>query len=213
MARAYSLDLRERVVATVLQGGLSRREAATRLGVAVSSGIKRVDDRSAWEFVHAEERSYKTKMPIASERDHCDITRRRAQCFKYQDRIDPSRLVFIDGPQGPLLRWRGVSPENGAKTNMPPFRGWAPCGERFSVKAPHGHWQTSIAITALRHGRVEAPWLLVGPVNGEGFLLYVEPALRYRTRSRKRSRKGRCRRCYPASASSSRTSIRKRRAT
>ena len=34
MARAYSLDLRERVVAAVMTGGLSRREAAARFGVA-----------------------------------------------------------------------------------------------------------------------------------------------------------------------------------
>ena len=43
MARAYSLDLRERVVAAVLAGGLSRREAAVRFGVAVSTAIKWVD--------------------------------------------------------------------------------------------------------------------------------------------------------------------------
>ena len=35
---------------------------------------------------------------------------------KYQDRIDPSRLVFID--------------ETWTKTNMAPLRGWAPRGER-----------------------------------------------------------------------------------
>jgi putative transposase len=117
MARAYSLDLRERVVVAVLQGGLSRREAAARFGVAVSTAIKwveryrqtgsaapgkmgghkpkkiigapadwlrqrcreraftlrglvnelasecalKVDYRSVWEFVHAENLSYKKR--------------------------------------------------------------------------------------------------------------------------------------------------------
>ena len=43
MARAYSLDLRERVVAAVMRGGLSRREAAARFGVAASTAVKWVE--------------------------------------------------------------------------------------------------------------------------------------------------------------------------
>jgi transposase len=83
--------------------------------------------------------------------------------MKYQGRLDPDRLVFID--------------ETWAKTNMAPLRGWAPRGERLEVKVPHGHWKTSTFIAALRSDRVEAPWLLDGPINGESFLLYVEQVL------------------------------------
>jgi Transposase and inactivated derivatives len=43
MAKAYSLDLRERLVAAVLEGGMSRRQAAERFGVALSTAIKWVD--------------------------------------------------------------------------------------------------------------------------------------------------------------------------
>ena len=32
-------------------------------------------------------------------------------------------------------------------------------------------------LAALRHDRIEAPWLLDGPINGEKFLLYVEKVL------------------------------------
>ena len=32
-------------------------------------------------------------------------------------------------------------------------------------------------IAALRHDRVEAPWLIDGPINGESFRLYVEKVL------------------------------------
>ena len=32
----------------------------------------------------------------ASEQDRADIARRRAQWKKYQSRLDPKRLVFID---------------------------------------------------------------------------------------------------------------------
>jgi transposase len=39
MARPYSIDLRERVVAAVERDGLSRNEAAARFGVAISTAI------------------------------------------------------------------------------------------------------------------------------------------------------------------------------
>lgn len=43
MARPYSIDLRERVVAAVEEGGLSRRRAALQFGVAISTAIKWVE--------------------------------------------------------------------------------------------------------------------------------------------------------------------------
>ena len=100
---------------------------------------------------------------VASERERPDVARRREQWLKYQGRIDPDRLVFID--------------ETWAKTNMAPLRGWAPKGERLEGKVPHGHWKTSTFLAALRSDRVEAPWLFDGPINGESFLLYVEQLL------------------------------------
>ncbi len=39
MAKPYSMDLRERVVAAVEEGGLSRNQAAARFGVAISTAI------------------------------------------------------------------------------------------------------------------------------------------------------------------------------
>jgi transposase len=60
---------------------------------------------------------------------------------------------------------------------MAPLRGWAPKGEGIEAKVPHGHWKTSTFLAALRCDRVEAPWLLDGPINGESFLLYVDQLL------------------------------------
>jgi transposase len=60
---------------------------------------------------------------------------------------------------------------------MAPLHGWAPRGQRLKAKVPHGHWKTSTFLAALRHDRVEAPWLIDGPINGECFLLYVEKVL------------------------------------
>jgi transposase len=100
---------------------------------------------------------------VAGERDRPDVARRRAQWIKYQDRVDPSRLVFID--------------ETWTRTNMAPLRGWAPRGSRLIAKVPDGRWKTMTFLAALRHDRIEAPWLLEGPIDGESFTTYVEKVL------------------------------------
>ena len=61
---------------------------------------------------------------------------------------------------------------------MAPLRGWAPLGKRLKAKVPQGHWKTMTFLAALRHDRVDAPWLTRGPINGERFRLYVEQMLR-----------------------------------
>ena len=91
------------------------------------------------------------------------MARRRGQWLKYRPRVDPSRLVFID--------------ETWTKTNMAPLRGWAPRGQRLPTAAPFGHWNTMTFVAALRRDRIEAPWLLDGPINGERFLIYIEQVL------------------------------------
>jgi transposase len=60
---------------------------------------------------------------------------------------------------------------------MTPLFGWGPVGERLQAEAPHGHWCTMTFLAALRHDRVEAPWLIDGPINGERFLLYIREVL------------------------------------
>ncbi len=100
---------------------------------------------------------------VAGERDRPDVARRRAQWVKYQNKIAPERLVFID--------------ETWTKTNMAPLRGWAPLGMRLKAKVPHGHWKTTTFLAALRHDRIDAPWLVNGPIDGESFQTYVEKVL------------------------------------
>ena len=72
-------------------------------------------------------------------------------------------MVFID--------------ETWTKTNMEPLRGWAPRGIRLTAKVPHGHWKTTTFLAALRHDRIDAPWRLEGPIDGETFRTYVERVL------------------------------------
>jgi transposase len=100
---------------------------------------------------------------VAGERDRPDIARRRAQWARYQDRIAPERLVFID--------------ETWTRTNMAPLRGWAPRSRRLPAKVPHGRWKTMTFLAALRHDRIDAPWLLEGPIDGESFQIYVKKVL------------------------------------
>lgn len=91
------------------------------------------------------------------------LRRRRQQWIRYQTRIDPKRLVFID--------------ETWVKTNMAPLRGWSTRGKRLVAHTPYGHWKTMTFIAALRHDRISAPWVIDGPINGELFALYVEKVL------------------------------------
>ena len=60
---------------------------------------------------------------------------------------------------------------------MAPLRGWAPRGSRLKAKVPHGRWKTMTFLAALRHDRIDAPWVLDGPINGESFRTYVEKVL------------------------------------
>ncbi len=99
----------------------------------------------------------------ASEQDRPDVARRRAQWTAHQNRIELVRLVFID--------------ETWTKTNMAPLRGWGRRGQRLRAKVPQGRWKTTTFLAALRHDRLDAPWLLDGPINGEKFRLYVEKVL------------------------------------
>ena len=103
------------------------------------------------------------KSALASEIHRPDVARRRARWQRYQGRIDPQRLVFLD--------------ETWVKTNMAPLRGWAPCGERLAGHHPHGHWRTLTFLAALRADRIDAPCLFNGPINGESFTAWVRQAL------------------------------------
>ena len=91
------------------------------------------------------------------------MARRRAQWKKYQDRLDPTRLVFID--------------ETWAKTNMTRRHGRCSRGTRLVAKVPHGRWRTLTFIAALRCDRIAAPCVIDGPINGQSFRAYVEQLL------------------------------------
>lgn len=60
--------------------------------------------------------------------------------------------------------------------------GRCPRGQRLVSAVPHGHWNTTTVIGALRQDGITAPCIFDGPINGEAFRAYVQqclvPALR-----------------------------------
>jgi transposase len=72
-------------------------------------------------------------------------------------------LVFID--------------ETGLNTKMARLYGRSLIGQRCSSALPHGHWQTSTFLAALRHESIEAPFLVEGPVDADVFTAYLEQVL------------------------------------
>jgi len=91
------------------------------------------------------------------------VARRRQQWKKYQGRLDPRRLVFID--------------ETWAKTNMTRRHGRTLRGRRLVARVPHARWRTLTFLAALRCDRIAAPCVIDGPINGVSFLAYVEQIL------------------------------------
>lgn len=80
-----------------------------------------------------------------------------------QQKLDPSRLVFID--------------ETWVKTNMTRPRGRAPRGRRLVDKVPHGHWKTTTFLAALRCTGMTAPLVVDGAINGDIFVAWVRQEL------------------------------------
>ena len=73
------------------------------------------------------------------------------------------RLVFVD--------------ESGANTKMTRRGGRAPVGLRLVTHIPHGHYQTSTLIAAVRLEGACAPWLFEGAMDGEMFLAWIRQGL------------------------------------
>lgn len=67
--------------------------------------------------------------------------------------------------------------ETGLNTKMARVYGRCPVGQRCLSAIPHGHWQSTTFIAALRHESIAAPFLVEGPVDAEVFTVYLEQVL------------------------------------
>jgi transposase len=91
------------------------------------------------------------------------VARKRERWKRWQARLDPSRLVFVD--------------ETWAKTNMTRTHGRCARGQRLVAKVPQGRWTTLTFIAALRCDAVTAPLVIDGPINGDWFLAWTQQVL------------------------------------
>jgi transposase len=55
--------------------------------------------------------------------------------------------------------------------------GWGPTDQRVRDAVPHGHWQSTTFVAALRLDGLFAPMVVDGALNGELFLKYVQQEL------------------------------------
>ena len=67
--------------------------------------------------------------------------------------------------------------ETALNTKLARLHGRCQVGQRCTSAIPHGHWQSSTFIAALRHESVEAPFLIEGPVDTEVFAAYLQHVL------------------------------------
>jgi transposase len=77
--------------------------------------------------------------------------------------VSADKLVFID--------------ESGANTKMTRLYGRIPIGKRLVCRVPHGHYQTTTMIAAVRLRGPQAPWLFGGAMDGELFPAWVKQGL------------------------------------
>jgi transposase len=91
------------------------------------------------------------------------VVEQRSQWHERLAAVPSARLVFVD--------------ESGANTKMTRLYGRAPVGERRVAHVPHGHYQTSTLIAAVRLRGPCAPWLFEGAMDGEMFLAWVRQGL------------------------------------
>ena len=77
--------------------------------------------------------------------------------------VPADRLVFVD--------------ESGANTQMTRRYGRSPIGQRLACPVPHGHYQTTTLVAAVRLKGPQAPWWFGGAMDGELFLAWVKQGL------------------------------------
>jgi len=99
----------------------------------------------------------------AAEQERPDVAATRQAWREGQAELEAARLIFID--------------ETWVKTNMARVYGRTPRGQRLIGTVPHGHWQTSTFLAALRHDAITAPCVIDGPINGDTFRAWVEQFL------------------------------------
>ncbi len=106
------------------------------------------------------------KSLVASERRRAKVRYQRADWLAHRLPAigrQPERVVFID--------------ETAVKTNLTCLRGRSLRGQRPTMDAPFGSFETKTMIAGLTHETLIAPWVTKGAMDGPAFAAYVRDVL------------------------------------
>ena len=179
---AYSLDLRERVVAD-RETGLRTAEVARKYRVS-PAWVRRlmqryrasgqVEPKRRTQYPAPRLAPYQSQLEaliaaqpaatLAELRDALGVSVGLSTVWRTQAaQWDGARLVFLD--------------ETALQTKMTRRYGRSRRGTRLVAKVPHGHWHTTTRIAALRPHQLTAPAVFDGPLDGPSFVAYIEQVL------------------------------------
>gem|GEM_PF-2485694 len=85
--------------------------------------------------------------------------------------------IAARGSGGDGCNLLGAPNSTSSSTKPDSTYGRSQVGTRAHGSVPHGYWNTSTFVAALRHGRIEARLLIEGAMDGAMFLTYVEQQL------------------------------------
>ena len=139
--------------------GLSLAELCARLaeqGVAIKIG-------ALWHQLNKWNLTFKKNPARQRARTRGRAAGTKSLASRHCPRWKSEKLVFID--------------ETWTSTSMTRRYGRAPRGQRCLDSAPHGHWETTTFVGALRRRQLTAPMVTDGPMDGEMFLAYVRQFL------------------------------------
>jgi len=202
MPKAYSGEMRERVIAEV-ESGASRREAAEEFAVSASTAVIWVKCFRQTGRCAAKPRGGSIS-PLEKHADFLlgliekqpDLTldevvlamrkhkipgllSKKSLRAAEQERADVARA------RRRWMREQGMFDparlvfvdETAANTKMVRLSGRCSRGERLIGRVPQGHWKTITFVAALRRNGMRAPCTVDGSMNGAKFLAYVEQCL------------------------------------
>src|SRR6266702_676535 len=187
MAKPYSMDLRARVVGAVEKDGLSRHEAASRFGVGVSTAINWVrrfretgsvapgqigghkpkairDEHETWLRERIRERDFTLRGLVAELAARgLKVDYRAVWNFVHARKLSFKKTVLASEQDRPDVARRRAQ--------------WRRYQNRIDSRRLIFIDETWTFLAALRHDRIDAPWLLDGPIDAESFQTYIKQVL------------------------------------
>src|SRR6516164_7932979 len=148
MPKAYSADMRERVIAEV-EGGASRREAAEEFEVSASTAVIWVKCFRDTGRCAAKPRGGSIS-PLEKHADFLLGLIKKQSDLTLDEVILAMRKHKIPGSRTAV--WRSA-----ANTKMVRLSGRCRRGERLIGRVPQGHWKTITFVAALRRNGMRAP--------------------------------------------------------